>query len=65
VSEKRPGQELMRFYMPEGLKERYKRLCSIKGVSMSEDLVAYIERELEENVDLLKIVENKLSEREP
>ena len=62
VAAKRPGQEIMRFYIPEGLKERYKRVCSLKGVSMTEDLIAYMEAQIEEYSELIKTVDKKIGD---
>ena len=49
----------MRFYMPEGLKNKYKRLCGIKGTTMTEDLIAYMESEVEENKEFIEMAEKK------
>ena len=62
VPAKRPGQEIMRFFLPEGLKERYKRVCSLKGTSMTEDLIAYIEGQIDEYSELIKSVDKKMGD---
>ena len=59
MSEQREGKEIMRFYMPEGLKNKYKRLCGIKGTTMTEDLIAYMESEVEENKEFIEMAEKK------
>lgn len=60
MGKKRPNQDIVTFYAPEGLKDNYKKLCSIKGASMTENLVAFMEREVEENRELLDMVREKL-----
>jgi hypothetical protein len=65
MPEKRPGQELIRLYLPEGLKSRFKRYCSIKGSTMTEEITRFVERTVETNEDLIQLVEQKLSDRSP
>ncbi|MGC1245448.1 MAG: hypothetical protein WA865_04475 [Spirulinaceae cyanobacterium] len=62
MAQKREGQEIVVFYAPEGLKEKYKRVCSIKGTSITGDLVAYMEKQIEQNEELVDIVERRLNE---
>lgn len=54
MPEKRAGQEVIRFYIPEELKPRFQRLCRFKGMTMTEYLVKMIQKELDENAEIVK-----------
>ncbi|MEC4807417.1 MAG: hypothetical protein SAJ72_24570 [Jaaginema sp. PMC 1080.18] len=60
MPEKRPGQDVIRFYLPEGLKETYKRLCAIKGTTMSEDLIQYVEQTVKDNERIFQLINQEL-----
>ena len=62
MGKKRPNQDVVTFYAPEGLKEKYRRVCAIRGTSMTKKLVAHMEEEVEKNQELLDMVEGKLEE---
>lgn len=64
MPERRLGQDLIRLYLPEELKERFKRLCSIKGTTMTEEVTRFIDQSLRENEELLKFVDKKLKEKQ-
>jgi predicted DNA-binding protein len=63
MPERRLGQDLIRLYLPEELKERFKRLCSIKGTTMTEEVTEFIEQSLKDNDELLKLVDKKLKKK--
>ncbi len=63
MPEQRLGQELIRLYLPEELKDRFKRLCSIKGTTMTKEVTRFIEQSLKENEELLKFIDKKLKEK--
>lgn len=63
MPEKRSGQDVIRLYLDERLKEKFKRLCSIKGTTMTAELVRFIEESVLANEDLLKLVDKKLEEK--
>lgn len=64
MPEKRPGQEVIRLFLPEELKQRFKRLCSIRGTTMTAEILRFIESEVEENQELVDLVERKLKKKE-
>jgi excinuclease UvrABC nuclease subunit len=47
-------------FLDERLKEKFKRVCSIKGTTMTEEITRFIEESVNENNDLLNLVEKKL-----
>ncbi len=59
MPEKREGQDLIRIFVPSELKERFKLWCQLKGLTMTEAIVGWIEESLE-NEDFGKLVEKKL-----
>jgi predicted CopG family antitoxin len=60
MPEKRPGLDVIRLFLDERLKEKFKRICSIKGTTMTEEITKFIEESVNENDDLLKLVDKKL-----
>jgi PhoPQ-activated pathogenicity-related protein len=60
MPERRPGQETLTLYIPSQLKERFKRLCSLKGTTMTDEVTRFIEENVTENKELLRLVEEKL-----
>lgn len=57
MPERRPGQEIVTFYLPAGFKEKFKLLCQLKGTTMTEEFTRFVEEELKINEDLLKRVD--------
>ncbi|MEG4121826.1 hypothetical protein QUA43_30695 [Microcoleus sp. N9_B4] len=43
--------------LDKSLKEKFKRVCSIRGMKMSEEIVRFIEKSVRENDDLLALVD--------
>jgi len=60
MPERRPGQETITIFLPSELKEDFKRLCSLKGTTMTEEIKRYVAEAVEENRELLNIVEQGL-----
>ena len=60
MPEKRPGQDVIRLFLDERLKEKFKRVCSTKGTTMTEEITRFIEEIVNENNDLLNLVNKKL-----
>jgi hypothetical protein len=60
MPEKRPGLDVIRLFLDERLKEKFKRICSIKGTTMTEEITQFIEESVNKNDDLLKLVDKKL-----
>jgi hypothetical protein len=60
MPEKRQGQDVIRLFLDERLKEKFKRVCSIKGTSMTEEIVRFIENSVEKNEELLSLVDKQL-----
>ncbi|MGB3205019.1 MAG: hypothetical protein WBB28_08530 [Crinalium sp.] len=57
---KRPGQDVLRLYLDEKLKEKFRRYCSIKGTTMTEEVTRLIEETVSRNEELLKLVDKNL-----
>ena len=51
---------VIRLFLDERLKEKFKRVCSIKGTSMTEEIVRFIENSVEKNEELLSLVDKQL-----
>jgi len=51
---------VIRLFLDERLKEKFKRVCSIKGTTMTEEITRFIEESVNENNDLLNLVDKKL-----
>jgi excinuclease UvrABC nuclease subunit len=47
-------------FLDKRLKEKFKRVCSIKGTTMTEEITRFIEESVNENNDLLNLVNKKL-----
>lgn len=60
MPEKRQGQDVIRLFLDERLKEKFKRVCSIRGTSMTEEITRFIEESVAENEELLRLVDKKL-----
>lgn len=45
------------FWLPAEHKRKFSQLCAVKGTTMTEELKAYIARQLEENTELLELIE--------
>ncbi|AFZ15647.1 hypothetical protein Cri9333_4884 (plasmid) [Crinalium epipsammum PCC 9333] len=60
MPERRPGQETITLYLPAELKDSFKRLCLLRGTTMTEEISAFIEDSVKENEEVLKLVEDKL-----
>ena len=58
----RPGQDSIRLYLPEDKKEKFKRICSIKGTTMTEEINRFIDETICENEDLLRLVNKRLKD---
>jgi len=44
MAEKREGQELIRFYLPEGKRDLFKEYCQFIGSTMTDELETFIDK---------------------
>ena len=63
MPEKRPGQDIVRFYIDDKLKRDFKRACEIRSSNMTDEIVKFIENFVEETRPLMELVDSQLKRK--
>lgn len=60
MPEKRLGQQIVSLFIDESKKEKFKRICQIRGTTMTEEIAKFIDDYIEENEELLNLIDKKI-----
>lgn len=63
MPEKKPGMDIVRFYVDENLKRSFKRACEIRSTTMTDEIVSFIERYVEETKPLMEMIDSQLKKQ--
>ena len=61
MPERRPGQDNITIYVPTELKESFKKICALKGTSMTEEITSFVKDSVEKHKNLLQVLNRELN----